>query len=85
MLCRDLKTDVREANPGHLTVIIAFVSLRIEEGDHAFKFGASSFLHRDFCFDLPAVLSQFGDDVIGVLGGNVNELKAMVLVAIEPC
>ena len=26
-LCRDLKTDVREGNPGHLTVIIEFESL----------------------------------------------------------
>lgn len=26
-LCRDLNTDVREGNPGHLTVIIEFESL----------------------------------------------------------
>ena len=26
-LCRDLKTDVRESNAGHLTVIIEFASL----------------------------------------------------------
>ena len=26
-LCRDLKTDVREGDPGHLTVIIEFESL----------------------------------------------------------
>ena len=26
-LCRDLKTDAREGNPGHLTVIIEFESL----------------------------------------------------------
>ena len=26
-LCRDLQTDVREGNPGHLTVIIEFESL----------------------------------------------------------
>ena len=26
-LCRDLNTDVREGNPGHLTVIIEFKSL----------------------------------------------------------
>lgn len=26
-LCRELKTDVREGNPGHLTVIIEFESL----------------------------------------------------------
>ena len=28
-LCRDLDTDVREGNPGHLTVIIEFESLAV--------------------------------------------------------
>ena len=28
-LCRDLNTDVREGNPGHLTVIIEFESLAV--------------------------------------------------------
>ena len=41
-------------------------------------------LSWDFWFDLPAVFPELGDGVIGVLGGNVNELKAMTLVAIEP-